>query len=121
MRAARDEILAGYETNDRDMARLDNQRTVATELAAERFRLATELGVEGKSPYPDGAAFVAADLAELGSIVARHARERRPVVLVYPDGDERILTPGQLPEQSSLKRLCVWAQTSVTGAPPARP
>lgn len=71
------------------MARLGNQRTVATELA-----------VEGRSPYPEGAAFVAADLAELGSIVARHARERRPVVLVYPDGDERILTAGQLPDKA---------------------
>jgi hypothetical protein len=81
------------------MARLENQRTVATELAAERFRLATKLAVDGRSPYPEGAAFVAADLPELGSIVARHARERRPVGLVYPDGDERFLTPGQLPEQ----------------------
>jgi hypothetical protein len=77
------------------MGRVENHRTVATELAAERFRLATELAVEGRSPYPEGAAFVAADLSELGSIVARHARERRPVVLVYPDGEERILTPGQ--------------------------
>jgi hypothetical protein len=82
------------------MARLENQRTVATELAAERFRLATELAVEAEA-RPEGAAFVAADLAELGSIVARHARERRPVVLVYPDGDERILTPGQLLEQGA--------------------
>jgi hypothetical protein len=80
--------------------RLD-ERTVATELAAERFRLATELAVEGRSPYPDGAAFVAADLAELGSILARHARERRPIVLVYSGGDERILTPGQLTEQGA--------------------
>jgi hypothetical protein len=83
------------------MAHLENQRTATTELAAERFRLATELAVEGRSPYPEGAAFVAADLAELGSIVARHARERRAVVLVYPDGDERVLTPGQLTEQGA--------------------
>lgn len=83
------------------MARLEGQRTVATELAAERFKLATELAVEGRSPYPEGAAFVAADLSELGAIVARHARERRPVVLVYSDGEERILTPGQLAEQGA--------------------
>jgi hypothetical protein len=41
---------------------------------------------------------VAADLPELGAIVARHARERWSLVLVYPDGEERILTPGQLAE-----------------------
>lgn len=72
---------------------------MASELAAERFRLATELAVEGRSPYPEGAAFVGADLAGLGAIVARHARERRTVVLVYPDGEERILAPGPLAEQ----------------------
>jgi hypothetical protein len=33
-------------------------------------------------------------MPELGAIVARHAREGRPVVLVYPDGEERVLAPG---------------------------
>jgi hypothetical protein len=100
MRAARDEVLAGYE-NDRSMAGVEDKRSVASELAAERFRLATELAVAGKSPYPDGAAFVASDMPDLGAIVARHARERRPVVLVYPDGEERVLAPGQLAERGA--------------------
>jgi hypothetical protein len=34
-------------------------------------------------------------------IVARHARERRPLVLVYPDGEERILAPAQLAERGA--------------------
>jgi hypothetical protein len=83
------------------MADLGHERTVAAELAAERFKLATDLAVEGKSPYPDGAAFVASDMPDLGAIVARHARERRPVVLVYPDGEERVLAPGQLAERGA--------------------
>ncbi|MGH2845852.1 MAG: hypothetical protein ACRDL0_07510 [Thermoleophilaceae bacterium] len=83
------------------MAGLEDKRSVASELAAERFRLATELAVAGRSPYPDGAAFVASDMPDLGAIVARHARERRPVVLIYPDGEERVLAPGQLAERGA--------------------
>jgi hypothetical protein len=97
MRAARDEVRE----DDRSMAGVEDKRSVASELAAERFRLATELAVAGKSPYPDGAAFVASDMPDLGAIVARHARERRPVVLVYPDGEERVLAPGQLTERGA--------------------
>ena len=83
------------------MAGIDDKPSLATELAAERFKLATELAIDGKSPYPDGAAFVAADIPDLGEIVARHARERRPVVLVYPDGEERVLAPEHLPERGA--------------------
>lgn len=73
------------------MATLDKNRSVAQELAAERFRLAIDLAIEGRSPYPNGAAFLAADQPELGAWMADYAREHRPVVLVYPDGDERVL------------------------------
>jgi hypothetical protein len=75
------------------MATLDRSESAAGELTAERFRLATELAVEGRSPYPDGAAFVASDLPNLGEVVAGYARERRPVVIVYADGEERMLVP----------------------------
>lgn len=71
------------------MATLD--RTAAADLAAERFRVATDLALEGRSPYPNGAAFVAADMPRLGEVLAGYAREHRPVVLVYPDGEERFL------------------------------
>jgi hypothetical protein len=75
------------------MATLDRSQSAAGQFAAERFRLALDLAVEGKSPYPNEAAFLAADLPNLGSILAEYAKERRPVVLVYPDGEERILIP----------------------------
>ncbi len=71
------------------MAELANPSTAAAALAAQRF----ELAIEGKSPYPNGAAFVASDLPGFGETLARYARERIPVVIVYPDGEERILTP----------------------------
>jgi len=73
------------------MATLDSPQSVAQELAAERFRLAIDLAIDGRSPYPNGAAFLAADQPELGAWMADYAREHRPVVLVYPDGDERVL------------------------------
>ncbi len=79
------------------MATLDRSQSAASELAVERFRLATELAIEGRSPYPDGAAFLAADLPNLGEVLGRYARERRPAVLVYPDGEERVLTSDQNP------------------------
>lgn len=75
------------------MATLDRSPSAAGEFAAERFRLATDLAIEGRSPYPSEAAFVASDMPNLGVILAEYARERRPVVLVYPDGEERILAP----------------------------
>lgn len=78
---------------------MKNPQTATVELAAERFTLATELAIEGKSPYPNGAAFVASDLPGLGDLLARYARERRAVVLVYPDGEERILTPALAAER----------------------
>lgn len=74
------------------MATLDRSQSTAGQFAAERFRLAIDLAVEGSSPYPNEAAFVASDLPNLGAILAEYAKERRPVVLVYPDGEERILT-----------------------------
>ncbi len=73
------------------MATVDHPSFVAQELAGERFKLATELAVEGKSPYPNGAAFLAADQPDFGVWLADYAREHRPVVLVYADGDERVL------------------------------
>ena len=75
------------------MATLDRSSSTAGEFAAERFRLAIDLAVEGRSPYPDEAAFVAADVPNLGAILAEYAKERRPVVLVYADGEERVLIP----------------------------
>jgi len=74
------------------MAELANPATAAAALAAQRFELAIELAIAGKSPYPNGAAFLASDLPGFGQMLARYARERTPVVIVYPDGEERVLT-----------------------------
>lgn len=78
------------------MATLDQTKhdmTPAGELAAERMDAAIAAATAGAPIYPNGTAFVAADMPQLGSVLARHAREYRPVVLVYRDGSERLLTP----------------------------
>jgi hypothetical protein len=72
----------------------DNSRTPGSELASRRFDAAIEDAIaERPSQYPNGASFVGADLPGLGAILAEYAREERPVVLVYPDGSERIIEP----------------------------
>jgi hypothetical protein len=54
---------------------------------------AIEANIAGFPMYPDGTAFVAADLDGIGAILVEHARERSPIVIVYPDGEERLLVP----------------------------
>jgi hypothetical protein len=83
------------------MAELANPPTAAAALAAQRFELAIELAIKGKSPYPNGAAFLASDLPGFGEMLARYARERTPVVIVYPDGEERILAPQHAADHSA--------------------
>lgn len=71
-----------------------NIRTPGSILASQRFDAAIEDGIaERPARYPNGASFVGADLPGLGEILARDALEERAVVLVYPDGEERIIEP----------------------------
>jgi hypothetical protein len=58
---------------------------------------AIDLAIEGRSPYPDEAAFVDADEAMAGRWIKRAADKGLPVVLVAADGSTRILTPGAAP------------------------
>jgi len=68
------------------------------ELAFERFDAAIEDALEDRPErYPNGSVFLGADLAGLGRALAEHAREGRTVVLVYPDGAERIIESREPP------------------------
>ncbi|HUN78346.1 MAG TPA: hypothetical protein VMU32_05460 [Solirubrobacteraceae bacterium] len=70
----------------------DSTRTPGSVLASQRMDAAIEdVIAERPARYPNGAAFVGADMPGLGKILARRAREGRAVVLVYPDGEERII------------------------------
>jgi hypothetical protein len=54
---------------------------------------AIELAIEGRSPYPEKAAFIDAGSAHAGQEIQRAADEGRAVVLVAADGSTRVLRP----------------------------
>jgi hypothetical protein len=59
---------------------------------AERaFMEAIELGIEERSPYPEGAVFIDAEQPGAGVEIARATAEGKPVVLCSSDGTRQIL------------------------------
>jgi hypothetical protein len=54
---------------------------------------AIELAIEGRSPYPEKAAFIDADMADADQEIRRAAKEGRSIVLVAADGSTRVLRP----------------------------
>jgi hypothetical protein len=54
---------------------------------------AIEDDIAGRPSYPSGTVFMASDLASFGERIAERARDKRPIVIVYPDGEERFLVP----------------------------
>jgi uncharacterized protein with von Willebrand factor type A (vWA) domain len=79
------------------MATVTNKtRTPGSLLASRSLDAAIEDAIAQRpARYPNGAAFVGADLPGLSGILAENAREDRAVVLVYPDGEEWIVEPHQ--------------------------
>jgi hypothetical protein len=61
--------------------------------AARVMDEAIDLAIEGRSPYPERAAFIDADAAEAGVEIKRAADQGLAVVLVAADGSTRTLTP----------------------------
>jgi hypothetical protein len=53
---------------------------------------AIDLAIEGKSPYPEHAAFIDAESPHAGHEITRAFDEGYAVVLVCADGRERIIT-----------------------------
>lgn len=78
------------------------KRTPGSVRASERFDAAIDDAIEERPDrYPNGAEFVGADLPGLGRVLAANAREGRSVVLVYPDGAERIIESHEPPSAVS--------------------
>jgi hypothetical protein len=61
--------------------------------AAKVMDEAINLAIEGRSPYPEKAAFIDADAPSLGHAIERAADQGLAVVLVSADGSTRILRP----------------------------
>jgi hypothetical protein len=68
---------------------IENGRSPAAKVMDE----AIDLAIEGRSPYPDRAAFIDADTASAGHEIKRAADEGLPVVLVAADGSSQVLMP----------------------------
>ena len=84
---------------------VDSIDTPGSILASQRFDAAIVDGLaERPARYPRGASFVGADVPYLADILAREARDRRPVVLVYPDGQEWIFEPREPVSQDETQR-----------------
>jgi hypothetical protein len=71
------------------MARNVNPSESPTAKAMDR---AIDLAIEGKSPYPEHAAFIDAESPHAGHEITRAFDEGYAVVLVSADGRERIIT-----------------------------
>lgn len=59
------------------------------DLTGERFRAA----LHGGGSYPRDAVFIDAEASFAWDATVRNIREERPVVLVFPDGLEKIIVP----------------------------
>lgn len=67
----------------------DSNRSPAAKVMDEAINLA----IEGRSPYPERAAFIDADAPSAGHDIERAADEGLSVVLVSADGSTRVLKP----------------------------
>jgi hypothetical protein len=61
--------------------------------AARVMNEAIDLAIEGRSLYPERAAFIDVDTPSAGHDIERAADEGLPVVLVSADGSTRVLKP----------------------------
>ena len=97
------ELHVGYARVSTDEQDLTAQRDALAALGVEPERIDVDHGLTGTSPERPGlrqalAACRAGDAVVVSKLdrLARSLRdawEPRPIVVVYPDGDERILTP----------------------------
>jgi hypothetical protein len=71
----------------------DTQGGEASTIAVQRFRDAMEGRATG---YPQGAIFVASDAPYARKTLVRAMREGQAVVLIFPDGQERVVR-GEIP------------------------
>jgi hypothetical protein len=66
--------------------------------AHRAFMEAIELGIQERSPYPDGAVFIDAEQPGAGRAIAQSVAGGKPVVLCSPDGTRVILESRPVPE-----------------------
>jgi hypothetical protein len=70
------------------MGAVANGNTKATEIIFDRVTTAIELD---EFDYPNDVVFVAADLPDFGIIMRRALKKEKPIIVVYPDGSDRLI------------------------------
>lgn len=68
-----------------------SEDTPAGRLATERFTAAAL----DPDLYPNGTVFIASDAPDFPAMMAEHVAEGRPLAVIYPDGNEILVTPTQ--------------------------
>jgi hypothetical protein len=63
--------------------------------------------IAGRPTYPSGTTFIRTEIDAFGECVAQEARRGKPIVISYPDGEERYLVPRPHPRETTgpLRRL----------------
>jgi hypothetical protein len=72
------------------MGAVASNNTPATDLAFDRV---AELIVADEIDVPNRSVFIPADIPDFGSVMRRALLEERPIVVIYPDGCERVIEP----------------------------
>jgi hypothetical protein len=70
---------------------------VVTLLCGDQRRVDSSAAVEGRSPYPDTAAFIDAETSGATEAIKNAVDEGRAVVLAYADGSTRVLRAEPVP------------------------
>jgi hypothetical protein len=80
--------------------------TAGTSLGAHGDALGRAMDdvIAGRPTYPSGTTFIRSDLDGFGKRLAEDAREGKPIVIEYPDGEERYLVPSPHPS-ATVSRL----------------
>lgn len=72
------------------MGTVASNNTPATDLAFDRV---AELIVADEIDVPNRSVFIPADIPAFGSVMKSALLEDKPIVVIYPDGYERVIEP----------------------------
>jgi hypothetical protein len=73
------------------MAAIRKPERERQDFAVELVERMLRLDAEGLNPYPNDALFLEADAPDLGQALREAFLEDNPIIVVYPDGQERLI------------------------------
>jgi hypothetical protein len=86
------------------MAKLDAARGTAQDAMGR----AIDDTLAGRPTYPSGTSFIRTEIDGFGEWVARDALRGVPIVIEYPDGEERYLVPRPHPRETTGRLRRLW-------------